>query len=64
METIKLQTEQFQDDLILFAEKVSESAYDKFVSGELTNVELEDVYLALRNWTQQSEGLLKMLCQP
>jgi hypothetical protein len=61
MEALRPQTEQFQDEFILFIEKVSESVYDKFVSGELTNMEFEDNYLMLRDWIQKSEALLKIL---
>jgi hypothetical protein len=61
MEALRPQTEQFQDEFILFIEKVSESVYDKFLLGVITNKEFEEKYITLRNWTQQSEELLKML---
>jgi hypothetical protein len=59
MENTKRQAEQFQDELIIFTEDVSDAAYEKFVSGNVSQKELQEVYMLLRQWISIGEKILQ-----
>ncbi|MBA4312675.1 MAG: hypothetical protein C0417_08595 [Chlorobiaceae bacterium] len=50
------------EDIFLFtAQEVSEKAYEKYSSGEISQAELAEIYHLLKHWTLESEQLLKIL---
>jgi hypothetical protein len=53
--------EQIEDVLLLAVQEVSETAFEKFETGEISQPELEAIYSKLRHWTEETEQLLKII---
>lgn len=53
--------EQIEDVLLLAVQEVSETAFEKFETGEISQPELEAIYNKLRHWTEDAEQLLSII---
>jgi len=53
--------EQIEDVLLLAVQEVSETAFEKFETGEISQPELEAIYNKLRQWTEEAEQLLSII---
>ena len=50
------------EDAVLFAgEHFSEAVYQKYLAGDLSQDELQEIYNLVSRWMAESEQLLKML---
>lgn len=55
------QKQQVEDALLFAAQEIGEAAYEKYISGEITQEALAEVNKSLSHWTRQSDELLKLL---
>lgn len=51
---------EIEDMLLFFAQETSEVAFERYTNGELSQEELGQVYAILKNWTEETEKLLRM----
>ena len=49
-----------EDVLVFFAHEIGEVAFERYISGDLSQEEFEQAYRSLKNWTQETEKLLKL----
>lgn len=52
--------QQLEETLLVIAERLNENAYEKFVDGELSGQELENLYARIRRWAIESEQMLEL----
>ena len=53
--------EKIQDVILFAVQEISDTAYLRFVDGELTQEGLEKIYNMLRQWTSEGDELLRVL---
>jgi hypothetical protein len=62
MNGYELQQRKEMEDLFLcFSQDVTDMAFERYASGDLTQEQLLEVYRVLSKWTQEAEKLLLLL---
>jgi hypothetical protein len=55
------EVEKAEDGILNIGSQLTEAAYERFTSGQLTQDELNDIYGLLQRWTMEGQELLKVL---
>ena len=53
--------EELEDLFMQTAQKVSDGAYEKYLSGELSSTDLQRLYSLIRQWMSETEELLEFV---
>ncbi len=50
-----------EEEVLSIGQQLNDELYERYNSGGITLQQLEEAYQILSQWSQQSEGLLKLL---